>query len=76
VKFNPPLLTQGPLTDKVYVVTHGRIDPHPNIPDRTIVTASRKYDVTDQFNDIVAERIKDPQWKVDLLSGWLAKSNY
>lgn len=54
-KLNPPILTRGPVTGKVYVITHGKVEPHPTIPERTMVTASVKYDVTEQFEELVAQ---------------------
>jgi hypothetical protein len=50
MKFDPPLLTTGPLSGKVYVVTHGK---H---LDGGVVQASVKYDVTDQFEALAASR--------------------
>jgi hypothetical protein len=55
-KFDPPLLTEGPLSGCVYVVTHGKIRPHPTLEGETIVEASVKYDVTDQFEALAAKR--------------------
>lgn len=49
MKLDPPMLTRGPLTNKMYVVTHGKVEPHPTRPGQTMVTASVKYDVSDQF---------------------------
>ena len=48
MRFDPPRLTRGPLSGKVYVITHGFEEPHPS-GQGTILTASKKYDVTDQF---------------------------
>ncbi len=56
MKFNPPLLRQGPLSGKVYVVTHGKEYPHPTIEGETIIEASVKYDVTDQFEALAKAR--------------------
>jgi hypothetical protein len=56
VKFDPPLLTEGPLSGAVYVVTHGKVEPHPTREGETMVTASVKYDVTEQFEKLVAHR--------------------
>lgn len=50
MKFDPPLLTEGPLTGKVYVVTHGMMS------EGGMVIASRKYDVTEQFEALVFKR--------------------
>lgn len=55
-KLDPPLLTEGPVSGRVYVVTHGKVEPHPRIEGQTIVTASRKYDVTEQFDALAARR--------------------
>ena len=49
MKLEPPILTRGPLSDHVYVVTHGKVEPHPTEKGKTMVIASVKYDVTDQF---------------------------
>ncbi len=57
MKFDPPLLTVGPLSGKVYVVTHGKRYPHPTIEGETIIEASIKYDVTDQFDALVKARL-------------------
>ena len=56
MKFPVPILTEGPLSGKVYVITHGKIEPHPTIDGETMITASVKYDVTDQFNTLVVKR--------------------
>ena len=56
MRFVPPLLTEGPLTGKVYVVTHGKTEPHPTIAGETMVIASVKYDVTDQFDALADKR--------------------
>ena len=63
MKLDPPLLTRGPLTGKVYVVTHGKVLPHPTRDGQTIVEASRKYDVSDQFMALVDE------YNIDHLEG-------
>ena len=57
MKFDPPRLTEGPLSGNVYVVTHGKEYPNPN-PNvaGTIIEASVKYDVTDQFEALAAKR--------------------
>jgi len=54
MKFDPPLLMEGSLTGAVYVVTHGKI------LDGGIVESSIKYDVTDQFDALVAKRHPKP----------------
>jgi hypothetical protein len=55
MKFEPPILSRGPISGRVYVITHGKIEPHPTGPGQTMVTASVKYDVTDQFNALLDE---------------------
>ena len=55
-KLDPPMLTEGPLTGAVFVVTHGKVSPHPTIEGATMVEASVKYDVTDQFDALAARR--------------------
>lgn len=57
MRLDPPMLTRGPLSGAIYVVTHGKIEPHPTIPGRTMVIASVKYDVTDQFQALMDEAI-------------------
>lgn len=56
MKFDPPLLTEGPLSGKVFVVTHGKVEPHPTREGETMITASVKYDVTEQFEVLAANR--------------------
>jgi hypothetical protein len=56
MKFDPPILTEGPLTGAVYVVTHGKLLPHPTREGETIIESSVKYDVTDQFNELAGRR--------------------
>lgn len=58
MKLDPPMLTEGPLSGKVYVVTHGKVEPHPTEDGKTMVIASVKYDVTDQFEALVASRLE------------------
>jgi hypothetical protein len=53
MKFNPPILTRGPLSGSIYVVTHGKVLPHPD-GEHTIIEASVKYDVTEQYNALKA----------------------
>jgi hypothetical protein len=48
MKFDPPRLTGGPVTGRVYVVTHGKVR------EDGVIVASVKYDVTDQFDALVA----------------------
>lgn len=49
MKLDPPMLSRGGLSGRIYVITHGKVEPHPTKPDQTMVIASRKYDVTEQF---------------------------
>lgn len=56
MKFDPPLLTRGPLSGKVYVITHGKIDT-----ENGHIEASRKYDVTGQFDALVSAASKERQ---------------
>ena len=56
MKLDPPMLTEGPLSGNVYVVTHGKIEPHPTQEGKTVVVASVKYDVTDQFETLLRVR--------------------
>lgn len=55
MKLDPPMLSRGGLSGRVYVITHGKVEPHPTKPDKTMVTASVKYDITDQFEALVEE---------------------
>ena len=52
MKFDPPILTRGPLSGRVYIVTHGKVLD----AEKGHIEASRKYDVTDQFEALVKER--------------------
>lgn len=56
MKFDPPLLTEGGLSGRIYVVTHGKIEPHPTIEGETMIIASVKYDITENFEALVAKR--------------------
>lgn len=58
MKFDPPKLTIGPLSNLVYVVTHGKEEPHPTIKGQTMITATVKYDITDQFFGVAEEMHK------------------
>lgn len=58
MKLTPPLLTVGPLSGAIFCVTYGRVDPHPTIAGETMVTASTKYDVTDQFDALMASTLE------------------
>ena len=53
-KLDPPLLTRGPVSGRVYVVTHGKVTGHDD-EGRQRVEASVKFDVTDQFDALVRE---------------------
>lgn len=50
-KLDPPQLRIGPLSGAVYVVTHGKYSE-----DGRFLDASRKYDVTGQFEALARER--------------------
>lgn len=56
MKLDPPILIQWPFVDRVYVVTHGRVEPHPTIDGQRRVIPSRQYDVTDQFTALAERR--------------------
>jgi hypothetical protein len=56
VKFDPPILSEGPLSGRVFVVTHGKVLPHPTREGETMIESSVKYDVTDQFEALVEKR--------------------
>lgn len=49
-RLDPPLLTQGPLSGAVFVVTVGR-----HLPDG-VVESTTKYDITDQFEALARLR--------------------
>jgi hypothetical protein len=53
-KLDPPLLTRGPVSGRVYVVTHGKVTGEDD-EGRQRVEASVKFDVTDQFDALVSE---------------------
>lgn len=55
MKFDPPILSTGPLSGSVYVVTHGKVEQHPS-GGPPVVIASVKYDVTDQFDALAEQR--------------------
>lgn len=59
MKFDPPILTEGPLSGAVFVVTHGKILPHPTVDGETIIESSKKYDVTDQFEVLAKKRAQE-----------------
>lgn len=49
MKFDPPRLTRGPLSGRVFVVTHGKELGEGRIE------ASCKYDVTEQFDALAVQ---------------------
>jgi hypothetical protein len=49
---NPPILTEGPLTGKVYIVTRYTITD----PEKGHYTAHEKFDVSDQFEALALKR--------------------
>jgi hypothetical protein len=55
-KFDPPRLSIGGLSGRVYVTTHGRIIGEKE--GRELIESTVKYDVTDQFDALAAERRK------------------
>jgi hypothetical protein len=65
MKLDPPLLTEGPLSGRVYVVTHGKVEPHPTREGESMVIASVKYDVTEQFNALAVKRRVQLQYGTD-----------
>jgi hypothetical protein len=56
--FKPPRLTVGPLSGAVFVVTVGRIFGHDD-EGHELIEATTKYDVTDQFDAIVRQRVQE-----------------
>lgn len=49
---NPPMLSLGPLTNKVYIVTRYRVID----AEKGHYEAQEKFDVTEQFEALVAQR--------------------
>jgi hypothetical protein len=49
-RLDPPLLTEGPLSGAVFVVTVGKV------LDGGMVESTTKYDVTDQFDALARRR--------------------
>ncbi len=49
-KLDPPLLRVGGLSKAVYVITHGKVEG-----ETLTLIASRKHDVTDQFEAVARE---------------------
>lgn len=60
MKFDPPMLTRGPLSNAIYVVTHGKIDGETQDGHQRIL-ATRKYDVTEQFESLRRETLSHLQ---------------
>lgn len=54
-KLDPPQLRRGDLSGRIYVVTHGKFSE-----DGSYLDASRKYDVTDQFEALVLAEDRSP----------------
>lgn len=54
MKFDPPRLSVGGLSGRVYVTTHGRIVGEKD--GLELIESSVKYDVTDQFEALIADR--------------------
>lgn len=57
MKFDPPMLTRGPLSGRVYVVTHGKVID----AEKGHIEATVKYDVTEQFEGLVSGECVAPQ---------------
>lgn len=57
MKFEPPRLTRGPISGRIFVVTHGKILGYSD-EGRERIEASRKYDVTEQFDALKNESAK------------------
>lgn len=53
-KLDPPRLSVGGLSGRVYVTTHGKIIGRRD--GRELIESSVKYDVTEQFDTLAAER--------------------
>lgn len=53
-KLNPPRLTKGPVSGSIFIVTHGKVTGH-DADGREMITASVKYDVSDQFMTLALE---------------------
>lgn len=54
MKFNPPRLSVGGLSGRVYVTTHGKIVGEKD--GRELIESTIKYDVTDQFEALAEQR--------------------
>lgn len=55
MKLDPPRLSIGGLSGRVYVTTHGKIIEVTE-DGRELIESTVKYDVTDQFDALAAER--------------------
>lgn len=53
-KLDPPRLSVGGLSGRVYVTTHGKILGEKD--GRELIQSSVKYDVTEQFDALSADR--------------------
>lgn len=49
----PPRLLHSELSDRVYVATRYTEKPHPTKAGQAIIIAHTKYDVTDDFSELV-----------------------
>lgn len=61
MKFDPPILSRGGLTGRIYVITHGKVLPHPTRAGETLIEASKKYDVTDQYEALALGEVQSQQ---------------
>jgi hypothetical protein len=55
--FDPPRLVRGGLSGRVYVVTRGKILGHDE-DGRELIEASKKFDVSEQFDALVGLRTR------------------
>lgn len=55
----PILLRRGGLTGRIYALTRYTEKPHPTLPDRTLIDASEKWDVTEDFQRLVLDLMVD-----------------
>lgn len=53
-KLDPPRLSRGGLTGRIFVTTHGKILGH-DAQGRELIESSVKYDVTEQFYAIASD---------------------
>jgi hypothetical protein len=56
-KLDPPRLSVGALSGRVYVTTHGKIIGEKD--GRELIQSTVKYDVTEQFDALSRERQAD-----------------